>query len=121
ETGALEAVVDVIEGNHRAAAVSLADGDLKDESRDGDQEDGHEIGNEPLQPIVIVELRRVAQQVSHAGTTAHGGEEEGRAGRPDVAAIISLVRGWGEPPTNLPQHVHVDGPCGEAGTMSRKT
>lgn len=54
KTHAAQPPVDVVEGYHGAAAVRLADGDLEDERRDGDDEDGEEVRDEPLQTVVVV-------------------------------------------------------------------
>ena len=46
--------MDVVESNDGSTSIGLADGNLEHEGRNGNEEDGQEVGDEPLQAIVIV-------------------------------------------------------------------
>lgn len=88
EAHPFEPAMYVMEGDDGAAAVSLANGDLKNQRRNGDDENGQKVGDEPLQTIVVVHDRGVAQQVALAGAPAHGSQQEGSARGPLVAPVV---------------------------------
>jgi hypothetical protein len=92
--------------NDGSSAVGLADGDLENEHGNRDQNDCHQIWNEPLQAIVVVDLGRVSDQITHTGATAHGSKQETCATRPLISTICGSSRWWRKPPANLLEGVH---------------
>ncbi|QSS66879.1 hypothetical protein I7I51_03091 [Histoplasma capsulatum] len=99
-------LVDGVEGDDAATAGGLADGDLKDEQRDGQEDEGDEVGEEPLQAVVLEDHGRVAQDVSKADGAAHGRQHEGGAAGPLVTAVGGLLGGRGEDVQDLFEDAH---------------
>ena len=54
------ALVEGVESDDTAAAGRLAEGDLEDEQRDGEKAERDEVGNEPLQAVVLEDDRGVS-------------------------------------------------------------
>ena len=113
EANAPQSAVHVVVGSDSSAAVGLADSDFEDESRDGQEEDRHQVGNKPLSRIRSVCVRSSGETISHLETDivedlrripddvalAHGAtersEQKGSARWPLVTSIVGLLGlGW---------------------------
>lgn len=93
----LQAAVDVVECDHCSTTIRLADGDFENERRNRDKENGQQVWDEPLQPVVVVHDRGVPDQVSLSSAASHGGQQEGSPRGPLVTTILRL-RGRREKP-----------------------
>jgi hypothetical protein len=94
-------VVDVVESDDRASAIGLTNADFENKGWDRDEEDTHEIWDEPLKSIIIIHLRRISNQVSHTGATTHGCEQEGRSRAPLITTIFGFRRWRRQPFANF--------------------
>jgi hypothetical protein len=79
ETDALQSPIDIVECDDSTAAVRLPDGDFQYESWNRYQNYCEQVGNEPLQAIVVVHDGRISQKISLTSTTTHGSEKESRS------------------------------------------
>lgn len=72
QTGSLCAVVHVVEGGDDTGAVGLTQAELEQQHGDTQEEEGDEVGNEPLQTAVGEDDGGVAQDISETNGAALG-------------------------------------------------
>jgi len=68
---ALETFVYAVVRCHASCAICLPCSDLEDEDRNSEKEDGHHIGNEPLDSVIVEYLGGEPQQISKPNGAAH--------------------------------------------------
>ncbi|KAG8424981.1 hypothetical protein J3458_001727 [Metarhizium acridum] len=87
QTDAFQTMMDRVFGNHTASTICLTNGDFENQDRNNNEEDTHIVWYEPLQAVVVEDLRRIQKKITNTSASARCREKESSPRGPLVPAV----------------------------------